>query len=331
MVMPVDTSRALARPLSLLVLFLAILATLLTAPSSLPAASAAKAAKAAPYRSLSNGCSVTRRGIPSCGALAGGAYRANHDPAPWEKAAGRRLGVHRMYFQSGQVKGAVRHAKQDLAKKRLPWISFKVPHSWSAMANGKGDAWARDLARKMKALNGPVWLAFVHEPETDGDIQAWRRMQERLGPIVRKTAPNVGFSVIVMGYHQFFGKDKKYRMANMWPRTKVDIAGFDVYDHYGKNGQKKHTPMGQYARKIGAWAKSEGVAWGLAETGISHAGAQHKPRWFRQTFRQMRLNGGKAMAYFNTNLHSFQDWRLTTDVKKKRFNNLLRTAPRLRG
>ena len=33
-------------------------------------------------------------------------------------------------------------AKTDLAERRLPWISFKLPYSWADMATGKGDAWA---------------------------------------------------------------------------------------------------------------------------------------------------------------------------------------------
>ena len=101
------------------------------------------------------------------------------------------------------------------------------------MAAGKGDAWAKDLATRMKSAGGPVWIAVGHEPENDGgDVQQWKAMQNRIGPIMRAAAPNLGFSVIVMGYHQFYGA-AKFSMSAMWPKTKVDIAGFDVYEKYG--------------------------------------------------------------------------------------------------
>lgn len=275
---------------------------------------------------LSNGCSMSSRGIPSCGALMGGAYGANDNPASWEKVLGRPLGVHRLFFRPGQVGGAVRMAKADLAKDRLPWISFKVPYSWSAMASGKGDAWVKDVARRMASVGGPVWLAFAHEPEEEGDIQAWKRMQARIAPMVRRIAPNVGYTIILMGYHEFYGASK-YRMSNIWPKTKIDLVGFDVYDHYGKNGSTRHTDMGAYFDKFKAWSKSSGVPWGLAESGISHRGAAHRPGWFKDTYSKLVARGGKAFAYFNTNLNSFQDWRLTTTIKRDRFRATFRTSP----
>jgi hypothetical protein len=259
----------------------------------------------------------------------GGAYKSNHDPRPWEKELGRHLGVHRLFFGERQVKSAVKQAKASVAKGRLPWVSFQIPpRSWKQMASGKGDAWAKDVAKRFSQVNGPVWVAFHHEPETDGDVSQWRRMQERLGPIVRNNASNVGFSVIVMGYHQFFGS-KKYSMANMWPHTKVDIAGFDVYDHYGKHGKKQHTNMDQYFAAIQKWSNKSGVPWGLAESGISHAGAQSRPNWFKDTYASLVRRGGKAFSYFNTELHSFQDWTLTTSLKKQKYRETFRNTPSL--
>jgi hypothetical protein len=278
-------------------------------------------------RTLSNGCAVSARGIPSCGALMGGAYQSNGDPAPWEKTLGGQLGVRRTYFGSGQIAGAVNMAKADLAAGRLPWMSFKVPYSWTEMVNGKGDAWAKDIAVRLSALNGPVWVAFAHEPENDsGDIQVWKKMQERLGPIVRSAAANVGFTVILMGYHEFYGA-AKYKMSAVWPNTAVDLAGFDVYDHWGKNGSTKHTDMGAYFDKFNAWTATSKVPWGLAETGISHAGAANLPSWFSDTYSKMVAKGGKAMAYFNTNLNSFTDWQLSTTLKRDKFAATYKTSP----
>ncbi len=313
----------LARTLTALVATATVVATpaLITTPQATAAGTTAK--------SLSNGCAVSTRGIPACGVLMGGAFGANDDPVAWEKTLGGELGVRRTFFGSGQIKGAVNIAKADVAKGRVPWMSFKAPYGWADMVAGRGDSWAKNLATQMATVPGPVWVAVHHEPEDDGgDIQQWKKMQERLGPILRNNAPNLGFSVIVMGYHQFFGA-AKYSMANMWPKTTVDIAGFDVYDHYGKNGSTKHTDFISYFKKFQAWSATSGVPWGLAETGISHSGAADLPTWFQSTYNAMGTYGGKAMSYFNTGLNSFTDWRLTTTIKQDRYTATFKNAPSL--
>jgi hypothetical protein len=289
---------------------------------------------AAPAK-MTNGCNVTARGIPSCGAYVGAAYGGNANVAPWEKSMGKKLGVHRTYWGAGSVASAVRTAKNDAANNRVPWMSFKPPHSWAQMANGKGDAWARNLATRMKSVGGPVWVAVSHEPEGDGDMQVWKRMQARLAPIMRKAAPNLGYSIILMGYHQFHGA-AKYRLSATWPKTKIDIAGFDIYEKYGvkKSGQPMTTEWKHfnehYFRPIQKWAKSKGVAWGLAETGYSNRAAAKNAKWPRIIYRAMVAHKGVAFSYFNTNLHSQANWKLSTSAKKANFKALNRSAPRMR-
>ena len=90
-------------------------------------------------------------------------------------------------------------------------MSFKLPTSWDRVAAGAADEWAYRLAKRFGRLDGPVWIAFHHEPETDGPIQDWRRMQEHLAPFVR-SQDNLAFTVIVTGWHQFYG-DEEYRLG----------------------------------------------------------------------------------------------------------------------
>lgn len=276
-------------------------------------------------RQLSNGCTYSTRGIPSCGAYVGGAYNSNGDPATWESWLSKQIGVRRAYFSSGQINSAVTMAKADAAKNRITWMSFKAPHSWKDMAAGKGDAWARELGQKLATIDGPVWVAIHHEPENDGgDIKDWTAMQARLAPIVRNAGSNIGFSIIVMGYHQFYG-DAKFSLANMWPKnTTVDVAGFDIYDEYGmtKRGAvvTKHKQFRtNYFEKIQAWAKPKGIYWGLAETGFTEASVKNTPSIMSQTYNDMVATGGIAFAYFNTNLNATVDWRLNTTARKDAF------------
>ena len=324
-------STSLKRPLPAALTTFASLAFVLALVLALSGPSATSAAPS----KMTNGCNVSARGIPSCGAYVGAAYGGNANVAPWEKSMGKKLGVHRTYWGSGSVASAVKTARNDAANKRVPWMSFKPPYSWAQMANGKGDAWARNLATRMKSVGGPVWVAVAHEPEGDGDMQVWKRMQARLAPIMRKAAPNLGYSIILMGYHQFHGASK-YRLSATWPNTKIDIAGFDIYEKYGvkKSGQAMETKWkyfnADYFVPIQKWAKSKGVAWGLAETGYSNPAAARNAKWPRIIYNAMVARNGVAFSYFNTNLHSQANWRLNTASKQAAFKALNRSAPRMR-
>ena len=320
----------LRRPLSVAFLLSLIVALLVAVTGPVATSSAAGTA------TLTNGCAVSARGIPSCGAYVGAAYGANSDVNPWEKTMGKTLGVHRTYWSHGAVGSAVKSAAADATKNRVPWMSFTAPYSWSQMSSGKGDAWAKDLATRMKSVGGPVWVAVGHEPENDGgDVQQWKAMQNRIGPIMRAAAPNLGFSVIVMGYHQFYGA-AKFSMSAMWPKTKVDVAGFDVYEKYGvtKSGQPtvtewKNFDTGYFA-KMQAWSKSSGVPWGLAETGYSDPAAKKDPAWPSKTYKSLTAHGGIAFSYFNTTLHSQANWSLSTTAKQSAFTTLNKSAPMMR-
>jgi hypothetical protein len=156
-------------------------------------------------------------------------------------------------------------------------------------------------------------------------------MQRRLGPIVRETAPNVGFSVILTGWHQLYG-DSQYSLANLWPATTVDVAGFDVYNAYGlvKDGvlRLKPTDMrGSYFEPLSAWAKSKGVAWGLAESGFTDRASADYPRWLEDTYDDLIATGGVAFAYFNTSLNSQGSWVITTESKTTQFSTAINRTP----
>jgi FlaG/FlaF family flagellin (archaellin) len=280
---------------------------------------------------LSNGVAISSRGVPSRGALFGAAVGSNTDPANFEKSIGQRLGVRRTYWTASQVDSAVNTARTDLSNGRLPWISFKVPYSWGRMAAGDGDAWARDLATRLAQLPGPVWVAFHHEPEGDGVIKDWTAMQRRLGPIVRGAAPNVGFSIILTGWHQLYG-ESQYSLASLWPATTVDVAGFDVYNAYGtvKDGvlRLKPTDMrGAYFEPLSQWAKSKGVAWGLAESGYTDRAAADYPSWLVDTYDDLVATGGVAYAYFNSSLNSQGSWVITTSSKTMQFSTAIKRTP----
>ena len=281
---------------------------------------------------LSNGVGISSRGVPARGALVGAAVGGNADPRSFEKQAGQRLGVRRTYWGPDETDQAVRTARLDLAAGRLPWISFKLPYSWARMAKGDGDAWTRSLALRLSALPGPVWVAFHHEPETHGNMQDWTRMQERLGPILRRDAPNAAFTVILTGYHELSG-DPRYSLDTIWPETTVDVVGFDLYNYYGTRTAKgrlvtepsdlRHSSF----EPLGRWAAAKGVAWGLAETGLNDAAAERYPDLMLETYQAMVDNGGVVLTYFNSRYNSSSSWSITTRAKMNQFASVLKATP----
>jgi hypothetical protein len=284
---------------------------------------------------LTNGCAYNTRGIPgSCAAYLGSAYSSNTDPTPWENSMTQGLGIRRTYWGGSQVDKAVATAKGDLANRRLPWISFKLPQSWPNMAAGNGDAWVRDLSIKLSKLDGPVWLAFHHEPEGDGDIKQWTAMQAHLAPIVRSLAPNVAYSIVLTGWHEFFG-EAQYKLDNIMPKnTKIDVLGLDVYNRYGAptNGKIQTTRSNldrDYFAPTSAWAAKHNMAWGVAESGYTDKAAVDDPTWITQTYNELKARGGVAFTYFNSNLNSTANWALSTTAKKSQYSSANRNKPTL--
>lgn len=289
----------------------------------------------------------TSRGVPTTGKTLFGSVVQNPDSAALlEYSYGARMGVRRTYWNSGAVDASVSQARTDLDRGRLPWMSYKVPLSWAKMASGAGDAWAKGLANKLATLPGPVWVAFVHEPEHDGPAADWKRMQQRLSPIMR-AKPNIGFTTILMGYHQFIANNGKgtpgMTMADYWPGTKyVDVAGFDPYNWYGtvkSNGQTQTTwdELKIYYNKFKAWSAANGnVKWAVAETGYTHKAANKDAAWLTRAYDDMKAAGGAALVYFDVapslnGENSSWTWPLTITPKKDAYRGVLKRAAHLTG
>lgn len=278
-------------------------------------------------------CRTATRGLPKCGAYVGAAYGGNTDVEPLEAQIGGRLAVRRTYFGPQHANYAMRVVQEDLDAGRLPWISFKLPHSWSHMAAGRGDAWAENIAERLAKVDGPVWIAFHHEPEGDGNIRHWTRTQERLAPIIRSVAPNVGYSIILMGWHQIesAGNTDKYGLDTLWPDTKIDLLGIDPYNFYGGPGRTVPAPtdlVSRYFEPISEWAAQNDVAWGVAEMGFTNKTLNEDPLWLQRTYQGLVDNEGVALSYFNSNLNSTADWRLDTPADFQAFSEILAESPR---
>lgn len=277
-------------------------------------------------------CSFSPRGIPSSSACAlVGSSTGRTDVAVAEAMWGRSLGVRRTYYQASGVDAAVRTAKDDVAHHRIPWVSFKLPHSWAEMAAGKGDAWARGVAQKMSTVPGPVWVAFHHEPENDGPIAEWTRLQARLAPIVRNEAPNVAYTVILTGWTVTHRAE--YSLDAVVPKgAPIDLLGFDMYNTQGTftNGKEGLVPTDMkaaYFDRFGAWAQAHGMAWAVAETGMTDKAAILDPTWLSRTYEALKATGGLALTYFDSQPPGAVDWSLHTPQKQALFTALIAGKP----
>jgi hypothetical protein len=267
-------------------------------------------------------------GIPPRGrAYVGAAAGGKQSYAGLQSKAGLRLREHRAYFNASQVKGAVRVVQADLAAGRLPWISFQVPYSWAAMAGGRGDAWARDLTKRLAAVHGPVWLAFHHEPieSSRGPLQQWVRMQRHLAPIVHAHSNNIAYSVIYSSWNVTFGKS---RLAKVWPGAGVQILGVDIYNSFGVRSNRMTDPM-KFIPIFRSWADRHGARWAIAESAYTQRAANVDPRWLDKMFNDAVTNGAAAYTYFDSSKNSVADWTLDTPVRMAAFKRILSRSTRL--
>jgi hypothetical protein len=294
-------------------------------------------------------------GIPVKGRTLFGA--ASSDLGALESKVGT-LGVYRSYWQANQQAAAISRANADTAVGRIPWLSFKLPSGWAAMASGSGDAWATSLANELGAVKGPVWVALHHEPENDGVMADWVKLQQRLAPIF-KAKPNIAYTMILMGWHQWMTTSVN-SMDALWPgKQHIDLVAFDPYNWFdtsnsaGKKSYAWDELKTAYYDKITAWlAKTgnESVAWGIAETGYANTAAAVPQNhvapngktvstrgsgadWLTRAYDDMKAAGGAVLTYFDVsaavnNEPTDWTWPITTEPKISVVRNIVAKADR---
>ncbi len=222
-------------------------------------------------------------------------------------------------------------------------MSFKLPHNWTQMADGAGDAWAKDLFARLDALNFEVWVAFHHEPEGDGDTNEWRRMQDRLSRLVPGgTGGDIKFWLIVTGWTQEFNpSDNANQWSTLFP-TGAPIYGIAYDNPYLKYGYKwsggaKTTTMetgwtegSVYVQKLAARAKSYGVHAAIGEYGYSDEAFAKDKQWLDRSIESAKANHLLGVAYFDTQLNSSKSWWLgPADSAKRAYFNSVMEPPEL--
>jgi hypothetical protein len=278
------------------------------------------------------------RSLPFVGAAM---QSSTTDPSSLETFCGRRLGIHRTYWNlsttgTTSLPASITSARADVAAGRVAWVSYKLksvpdgsggtrPMTWAEAVAGQADADIASVNTQLGALGGSIWVAIHHEPEGDGVLSDWVKMQQRLLP--KFTAPNIRTSIVLTGYDTYRSGNPAYSVDALWPGSMAQILGIDCYNYFGSSQGGAFLELGSaYYDKIAADAKARGVDWAIAETGYTDTAAAQDADWLTRAFDDMAnhpIRPGIGLTYFNSNANSVGTWPLGTGVKRDKFKAIL--------
>jgi hypothetical protein len=178
-----------------------------------------------------------------------------------------------------------------------------------------------------------VLLAFSHEPEGDGNLPDWVRMQRHLAPIVHARTSNVAYTVIFSAWNVLLGPANE-ALAKLWPGSQyVDLLGIDVYNYFGtyrgRDGGKVQMDPSRYFDLLGSWTRAHGVPWAIGETAYTASSARNNPNWLQNEFNTMLGQGGRGFTYFDSSKNSIADWTLSDTIRRAAFRTLLSRSARI--
>jgi hypothetical protein len=306
-------------------------AVLVAAMATAPAGAGDQvAANRAPARSRLSATLVPAAGVlwgttvpPAAGSRARGLREL-------ERRAGRRFDVVHAYHLWDQAFPTATE-RAWAADGRILLLNWKprrrtgavVP--WAAIADGVHDARAGLVARRLRALGKPVFLAFHHEPEDEvgtafGTATDYARAFRHLHRLfAREGAGNVVWVWNVMGF--VAGHGHLYRQ--LYPGDGyVDWIAYDPYNWHGCRSGARWRSFAEATRPFYRWATANhpGRPLMLAEYGTREHGAvgDAKARWFTAELRALQTTRRRirAAVYFNTDHRGRRgcDWRTSSST-----------------
>lgn len=205
-----------------------------------------------------------------------------------ESAAGRPVGVHRIYGDGAATSGAqtvanvLATASADVAAGRVPWVSYKLPAgiTWATAKTGAADGFAQARCAEMGALPGPVMLTWHHEPEGDQSPGSdFAAMHARLYQF-SKPYGNIKCGPVLISYNELHQvpAGAGWGLDTLWPGAfdAGDFIAFDAYCHYGTASGGSWFFLGPtYLTPLAQFAARKGVPWAIGEFGISATAAAY--------------------------------------------------------
>ena len=225
-----------------------------------------------------------------------------------EAAAGKPMGVWRLFYQMSQSADAVAKCKEAIDNGRVPWLSMKPGTSWTNVANGTIDAALQNLFNRLDALGGPVWMTMHHEPEGGGGTNspddpggapAWRAMQTRIRAVLgAKGTTNIALLPCLMGYTWSTGSGRN--PDDWWVPGIFDAYGFDIY----KSTESGPAPTrnASWTRAV-AWCKERNIPMAIGELG-NRGNDATAGNELREVYESLLTVDCVGSAYFDTALNS---------------------------
>ncbi len=232
----------------------------------------------------------------------------------YERRLGHRLGARRSYFLPHQAEGLVRRARHDVAARRLPLVSTKVPGSWRDVATGASDDWLHPMLDGLAAIDRPVFLTLHHEPENDvagpGNLPGWFvEMQEHALAAAAARAPLVSIVPILMSWTF---DPASGRTPGQWIAPSPALFGFDAYNWWSPRTNAPWTGFGTLLRRAERYAGGRPLVVGEFGVRRDPRRPQRSARWLRNAYRQAVRNDVVAMTYFDQRIGDPDgDFRLT--------------------
>jgi hypothetical protein len=177
-------------------------------------------------------------GDPGPGKLYLGLSLAINEPAATvPELGGDQISLSRRFYRSHQVELMTSVTAGDVSAGILPFVSFKAPDNWDAIARGNDDGWLDGVIEALDGLGAPAFVALHHEPENDlepphNTPATWVAMQQRL--IKRAaSAPKVTPVPILMNwtFREGSGRD-----PHEWLVPEAPLMGVEVYNPWRPGG-----------------------------------------------------------------------------------------------
>jgi hypothetical protein len=145
----------------------------------------------------------------------------------------------RRFYQPHQIALMLAATRTDVAAGIVPLVSFKVPGTWEAVANGEFDGWLDRLLEAADSLRAPVLVALHHEPENDATKSGntredWVRMQQRA---LRRSEALRRVTVVPILMNWSF-REPSRRHARAWVVPEAPLLGVDVYNPWQPDGSE---------------------------------------------------------------------------------------------
>jgi hypothetical protein len=227
----------------------------------------------------------------------------------WEAALGSTLALHRSFFKPDDDETAqlIHVCRDDLARGRMPHVSFKPTWTWEDIATGGHDEWLGSLLRALGEENAPLFLTLHHEPENDAGPRGrqpadYVAMQRRVIALASELAPLVTITPV---YQQWtFDPLRDDIDPSVWMVPEAAAIGIDLYNPWSQANGKEWRSFGSKADELTPWVGDKPVV-------IGEYGCHEDPRnpglaaeWLRDAADYARTHNIVSMSYFNSGADS---------------------------